>query len=123
MPATVANVPRRDQLRIRVDCGPRPYVTSLPGNLLFNRGIQCLGVNERPNFIDLDALAGQIHECAVLIIEAGATGIHNQLSDRVFARPGQPGYGSDRTTLAKQVEDAGAVCSGKSVHMGYNHFQ
>lgn len=114
--ATVANVPRGDQLCVGVDCGPRPHVASLTGNLLFNRCVQRLGVNERPNLIDLDTLAGEVAEFCILIIEAGATGINYQLSDRVFARPGQPGYGADRATLTKEVQDLGAGLCIKLVH-------
>ena len=38
------------------NCGPRPHFASLTCNF-FNRGVQRLSVNERPNFIDLNTLA------------------------------------------------------------------
>ena len=116
LPAAVANVPRGDQLRVRVDRGPCPYVPGLALDLFFNRRIGLLGVNEAPNFIDLNPLTGQVYERPVLIIETGFTGIHDQLGDGVLAGAGQPGHGPDGTTLAKQMEDLGAGPGVELVH-------
>lgn len=116
LPATVANVPRWDQLCVSVDCRPGPNVASFALKKLLNRGISLLGINERPNFIDLDALAGQIYERLVLIIEASLTGIDHQLGHGVLADPGEPGHGADRGSLAKQMEDAGAGFPIEFVH-------
>jgi hypothetical protein len=71
LPAAVANVPRGNQLRVRVDRGPRQNIASLTFKLLFDRGVCLFGINERPDFIDLNALAGQVYEGPVLVVEAG----------------------------------------------------
>jgi opacity protein-like surface antigen len=49
LPAAVTDVPRGDQLRVRVDRNPCPNVASLARDFLFNRRVDLLGVNETPN--------------------------------------------------------------------------
>jgi len=41
----------------------------------------------------------------VLIDGAGVTGLHRQLRHGVLAAAGQPGHGTDRMPLVKEVED------------------
>ena len=91
LPATVANVPRWDQLCVSVDCRPGPNVASFALKKLLNRGISLLGINERPNFIDLDALSGEVAEHLVLIGPKGLPSIGNQLEAGVPADPGHAG--------------------------------
>jgi hypothetical protein len=111
-----AEVPANKQLGIGADRGPRPNVASGRGRGLGVFHVVILGVNEAPDFIHLDALAGQLAQRLVLIGRAGVTGFNEQLGDRVLAAAGQPGHGADRLPLAKEVEDLGAGLSGQTVH-------
>ena len=74
------------------------------------------GVNEIPDFIDLNALAGQVPQHAILVLGAGVTGIDHKLGDGVLAGSGQPGHGADRLTLTKEVKDTGAGITVELVH-------
>src|SRR5947209_1960226 len=72
-----AHKPRWDQLGIGVDRGPRPYIAigEVP---LGGRNVLLLAVNECPDFIDLNALAGEVAEHAILIPKSGPSGIDQQ---------------------------------------------
>lgn len=75
-----------------------------------------LRIDERPDFIDLDALASQIDEYAVLIPSGGLPSINHELAHGLFARPGQAGHGADRIALTQQMEDAGTGFTVELVH-------
>ena len=48
--------------RISVDCRPGPHVASVGGRCLGSRHVLLLRINERPDFIDLNATAIEIAE-------------------------------------------------------------
>jgi hypothetical protein len=61
---------------------------AVAGARLASFTVVILGVNEAPDFIHLDALAGQLAKHLVLIGSAGVTGFNYQLRDRVLAASG-----------------------------------
>jgi hypothetical protein len=67
---------------------PCPNVTSGRRGALGVLDVVILGVNEAPDFIHLDALAGQLAKHLVLIGSTGVTGFNYQLRDRVLAASG-----------------------------------
>ena len=73
----VADEPRRHELGVGVDRGPRPDI-AVPTRPL-SAGRSFPWHTERPNLIDLDALAGQIYERPILIfsecLSASATSL------------------------------------------------
>lgn len=69
-------------------------------------------MHERPNFIDLDSLAGQIDEHMILIPSGGFSSIDYELANGLLARARQPGPGANGISLTKQVEDFGALVFG-----------
>jgi hypothetical protein len=71
-----AKQPANDQLGIGADRGPCPKIASGRGSGFGALHVVILGVNERPDFIHLDALAGQLAERLVLIGSAGVTGFN-----------------------------------------------
>ena len=71
-----AKQPANDQLGIGAECGPCPNVASGRGRGLGVLHVVILGVNEAPDFIHLDPLAGQIAQRLVLIGRAGMTGFN-----------------------------------------------
>jgi hypothetical protein len=89
-----AKQPANDQLGICADRGPGPNFSSR-GSALGFLYVVILGVNEAPDFIHLDALAGQVAQRLVLIGGTSVTGFKRQLCDRVLAASGQPGHGAD----------------------------
>ncbi len=63
-----ADVERRDQLGVGVNRHPRPAVASALRRGLGRLDVLGLGIDERPNFIDLDPLAGEAAQGAILIV-------------------------------------------------------
>src|SRR3954454_13127099 len=103
----VADVKGWDQLRVRVDCGPGPYVAGFGRGRLCSGDVFRLGVDEAPNLIHLDTLAGQIPERPVHIGRKRLPGVLQQLHDRVFADAGQPRDRPDGHTLNHHPHDLG----------------
>ena len=93
-PGPVAQPPGQDQLGVRADGRPRPHVTSLRRRVLGAGYVLCLGIDERPNLVGLDALAGQVPKRLVLVVRARLARIHQELGNRVA------GYVRDPTSLA-----------------------
>lgn len=62
-----ANVPRRNEFRIGIDRRPGPHVASIGRRFLRPRHVLLLAMDEGPDFIDLNALGGEIAEHAVLL--------------------------------------------------------
>jgi hypothetical protein len=54
-----------------------------------------LRIDEHSNFIDLNALAIEIAEYAILILSSSLACIDHQFSDRLFARASQSGHCTD----------------------------
>jgi hypothetical protein len=52
-----------------------------------------LRIDEAPDFIDLQPLAGEVAEGAILVLGTGATNIGEQLCHCVLAGPGDPRNG------------------------------
>src|SRR5580692_3955433 len=71
----VADPPGWNQLGIRVDGNPRPQVASLFRGGLGEHDVALFGVAERPDFIELYALAREIAERPILIIRKRLAGI------------------------------------------------
>jgi hypothetical protein len=69
---TIADIPARDKFGFGINRRPRPNVA--PALALFlGRHIDFLAADERPNFVALDKLAGEIAENLVLIFGTGET--------------------------------------------------
>jgi hypothetical protein len=75
----VSSTSTRGELRIGVRGNPQPYVAGAHRRFLGGRDILLLGVNKAPKLIDLNSLAGEIVENAVLIPSARAPAIDNEL--------------------------------------------
>lgn len=65
--AAVADPPGRDQLAIGAQSNPRPKVARIFRRGLRRHHVALFGVAECPDFIELDALAGQVAERLILI--------------------------------------------------------
>ena len=76
--------PARYELGISVDGRPRPNIAISELALILCGHVLRLGVNETPNLIALDSLAGQIAKMLALIFETRFASIGNQLKHRIF---------------------------------------
>jgi hypothetical protein len=85
---TPAREPRRDQFRVGIDRGPGPHVASIRRGFFGARDVLLLRVDECPDFIDLNALAGEVPKHAVLIPSGGLAGINHWFTDSPLARSG-----------------------------------
>src|SRR5436305_326666 len=113
----LADRPSGHQLRIGVNRreGPHVAVTGRPFELL--RNVLLLRVTEGPNLIDLQHLAGESLENAVLVLGAGFAEVGQQLDDGVLGRAGHPDGGSDAVALHEASDYPSPLLSAQPVHV------
>ena len=110
------NVEAWDQLGVGVDRHPGPAVPSAFRSGLGRLYVLGPGIDERPNLIDLNALAGQVPKGAVLVVVKRRAGILQQFDNGVLAGTGQPRDCPDRRAFDHQAEDLSASFAGELVH-------
>jgi hypothetical protein len=106
--ATVANVPRNDELGIGFNAGPGPNVASAFRGGFGEFDVLLLGVAERPNFVRLNRLGGNAAHRFVMEGRASQSGIDQQLRNGIDRYPGDPGDRTHAGTLAKHAQDLDA---------------
>src|SRR6266496_3339655 len=74
-PVTAANEPAMNELCVGINRDPCPSVPCRSIHSLLKRAVFVLGVNERPNLVALDSLAGKIAKNFVLVLRTGAAKI------------------------------------------------
>jgi hypothetical protein len=79
--------------------------------------VRLLRIDERPNFIDLYALAGQVAQHPILIGSAGNACVHKQTGYGVLADAKGAGDGADAHPLAKQGQNLGSRLSVQLIHV------
>ncbi len=84
----LAHEPRRDELRVSVDRDPRPHVPVAELALVLGSDVLLLAVAERPDFVALDPLGGQVGEHAVLILGARLAHLDQKFDDGVLRHAG-----------------------------------
>lgn len=73
-------------------------------------------MDERPNLIDLNTLAGQAAQGLVLVLAERLTGILKQLGDGVLAGASEAADRAERHPFDHHPEDFGALGGGELVH-------
>ena len=96
------NKPTDNQLRVRVNRGERPNVTADALLRHFERDVLLLGVAERPNFIDLNALRFDVPQGGILIVRARLADAFQQTDDSALRYASQSNRGADRASLDKR---------------------
>ena len=92
--------PTDNEFRVRVDRGEGPNVPSIANALPhLRRGVLFLGVTERPNLIDLDALRRYVANRHVLVFLASLADLRQRSEYRALGNASHPRRGSDRATL------------------------
>lgn len=99
---TVANVPARNEFGFGINRRPSPDVATAllalgGGDVLF------FAPDERPNFVALDTLAGQVAESLVLKFGTSFAQIGQELHDRRAMNASHASRGAEGITLAKQA--------------------
>src|SRR5207247_2212595 len=72
-----------------IDYGPCPCSAGIRRGLLGGRDVLLLLLDERPNLVDLDALARQIAKDAIVIPSTDVASINHKLANSLFTRAGQ----------------------------------
>src|SRR5437870_7827514 len=75
--------PARDQFGFRVNCSPGPNVSETEFALVGFRDVFFLGITERPNLIELQAMAFQIPKFVMLVMCARLSRFDKQLDNAV----------------------------------------
>lgn len=113
---TGADKPSRNQLGIRINRNPRINV-ALPENAFtIRRNVLLLHADERPNFVKLEPLAGQVPHGFILVESAGGSYVNQQLGNRVDAHVAHAGCRPHGISLDQTGNDFGAFFSAQPVH-------
>lgn len=110
-------MPARNKLRVCVRREPKPRVASVNGLALHRWDVLLLRADEAPDFIDLEALALEALEHAVLIPGGGMAGVYNELADCCLTHAGESRDSADRHSFAQKMDDLGALIAGQLVHV------
>lgn len=95
---TGADKPARHKFRVRIKRNPRPHAARSAALHIFWH-VLVFGINERPDFIALDALAIQVAESLVLIGGAGRAKFNQQLLNRCAVNARHADSGAERIAL------------------------
>jgi hypothetical protein len=90
----LSDKPRRDKLCVGVNRYPRPHVAASK-LLLLGRSVLFLRSAERPDFIELQALASQVAERRRLIFPTNVANLNQQPHDRLLRHSGNPDSGAN----------------------------
>ena len=112
---TLPDKPARHEFAVRIKRNPRPHV---PRALRFVlcRAILFFGINKRPDFVTLQALALQIAKNLVLIFRAGAAKIAEQFHNRRAMDACHAGDSAQRITLDQGRNYSRPFFSSQLVH-------
>ena len=81
-----ADVPAWNQLAVRANRRPRPYVTKAEFTAQFLRHVLLFGVDKIPNLVTLDSAAIQSAQVLVLVLLAGGRYVREQFQHGMFCR-------------------------------------
>src|SRR5207249_7550668 len=112
---TATDKPARNELRIRVQCNPRPAITR-SRCLLIEVAILFLRVNKRPNLVALNAPALKIHKNLVLIFRASAAKIAEKLHNRGSMHVGHAGYSPEGIALDQRGNHSFSFLNAQLIH-------
>ncbi len=112
-----ADQPRRDQLGVGVNGGPRPHVAVAVRPLLVRRDVLGLGMDEGPNLVALDPSRGQVAERSVLIGRDDFPQVDQQPGNRVPPKASQARGRADGVSFDQARDDLRSFCGGQLVHM------
>lgn len=113
---TPSEHPHRHQFGIRINGRPRPHVTVTENPLVFRGNVLVFGMAERPDFIGLHALAGQITHGLIHVDGADRAQVAQQLGDRILGNAGHANCGTDGVTFHQAGDNAGAALTVQLVH-------
>src|SRR5258708_23794903 len=108
MLATIANMPRDNQLGVGINRGPCPNITSAFGSALGKADVLGLCVRKTPDFVALNFGSGDVADS--FIMEGGAYGasVDKKLRHRVDRHAAHPRDRPHGRSLAKHREDLDA---------------
>lgn len=95
---------------------PGPDVASFRRGLGRLLDVPRLGVDEFPDLVDLHALGPDTAYVLVVVVDARAAGVDEELGDRVDGDAGDPADGPKRRPLDEHPEYRRAPCRAQPVH-------
>ena len=112
--ATATKGVRHNQFRISVDSSPRPNVACALLHL-FKSDILLFRVDERPNFVALNAPHVEITDMGLMIIGAGATQVTQESQYRMLADAQHPACCVDRISFHQRTDDLALLAHRKVI--------
>ena len=98
--------PTDNKLRVRVNCGEGPNVSSVSGAIPHGlRNVLLLGRDKAPNLIDLDTLRRYVANSHVLVLLASLTDAHQQPKDSALRHASQPNGRANRAPFDQRRDD------------------
>jgi len=92
----IADHPRTNQFSVGVHRYPRPNVTSMAECGTHWSNVLLLRANERPNFVNLDAITRQVYKGLAHVVRTCRAELYKQLRNSVFGNSGHANPRTDR---------------------------
>lgn len=112
-----ADTPAWDNLSISTHCDPYPNVAKPEFAFQLLRYVLFFCVAELPNFVALDALAGQIPHCFILIIGTSGPYIFEEFKDGIHGGPCHAYNAPQRITLDQCADDLCSFLNRQAIHI------
>jgi len=106
-----------DQLGICADGGPGPNIAHVAIGFAIFRDVLLLGPDKGPDFVALDALAGQIADGLAVVDGAGRANVYKELGHRVDRAISNAGDSAEAHAFNEEAEDLCAFGEGHAVHV------
>src|SRR5204863_2718908 len=100
-----------------INCHPGPHVASARWRVPGSGDVPSLGVDEAPDFIELEALAAQVAKRAILIVGARLSGIHKQFGHGVESDIGQTRRRAKAVALDQKMQNPHSFGGVELVHV------
>lgn len=112
----VTSPPRNHQFGVGIERGPSPDITSAIRRGLGAAHVLVLGVAERPNFIALDTLGGDVADHLVVEVCASHPRVHHQLGHGIDRDAADPRDRAERRPFDQHRKDLDTLGYRKFVH-------
>src|SRR5271165_863311 len=115
---TASNVVGHAQLRVRIDCRPRPNVAPAL-RLLLGSDILFLRADELPDFVALQATDSHPSHGAVVIVPANLSQVYKETRYRVLRNTSHADGRANRASLNQAPNNLRATGAVQSVHIDH----
>src|SRR6266568_4597367 len=114
--AASADLPATNQLGICTESSPRPNISIAELPLFVGWNVLLFGIAERPNFIALDSLAGEIAHCTIMELLAGRSKRGQQTLNGILGYSRHSNGGANGIAFHECGDYLNSLIGGQRVH-------